>query len=439
MKQTIRRFITALWLAVLCGSLTSRAATVDVSISGFAYVPSSVTVNVGDTVRWTQNDTAPHTVTSDSGGVLGSPTLSLGQTYSYTFSTAGTYTYHCTYHTYMHGTVVVQGANNIPPTCSITSPADGSSFPSGTSITIVAAASDSDGTVSQVSFFDGNNLLGTASFSPYSYTTVLPPGGHVLTAVAVDNQGAATPSTSITVTVGGANLPPVVSITSPADGASFPLNSSITMTADASDPDGAVTQVRFYEGNNILGAASSGPYSVTTVLSPGSHVLTAMAIDNSGAFTLSTSITITVQSGNTPPSVTITSPSDGASFPAGSSIAISATANDPDGTVAQVQFFDGATSLGVATSSPYSVTTVLAAGGHMLTAVATDNLGATGTSAMVMITVQNSNVPRRSPLPARLTTPLLRPRTPLWSPPPPRIPMARWPRSSSSTVPVRWA
>lgn len=91
---------------------------------------------------------------------------------------------------------------------------------------------------------------------------------------------------------------------------------------------------------------------------------------------------------NQPPSVSLTSPSAGASFSAGSSITVSANASDSDGTVSKVEFFRGGTSLGIDTSAPYSVTwTNASAGSHTFKAVATDNNNAVTSSATVSVTV----------------------------------------------------
>ena len=67
--------------------------------------------------------------------------------------------------------------------------------------------------------------------------------------------------------------------------------------------------------------------------------------------------------GNQPPSVALTAPANGASFNTGATITVSATASDSDGSIAQVQFFRGSTSLGTDTSSPYSVAWTSAAAG----------------------------------------------------------------------------
>ncbi|MBO1415080.1 cupredoxin family copper-binding protein [Streptomyces sp. FH025] len=84
------------------------AATQSVTIANFAFSPGTLTVSKGTTVTWTNNDTDTHTVTSSGGGPLNSSPLAKGASYSYTFTTAGTFAYICSIHPFMHGTVVVQ-------------------------------------------------------------------------------------------------------------------------------------------------------------------------------------------------------------------------------------------------------------------------------------------------------------------------------------------
>lgn len=86
---------------------TQAEATDSVTIKDFAFSPVAITVKVGTKVTWTNQDAVGHTVTVDSGSGPDSPLLDQGQSYSYTFSKAGTYTYHCTPHPYMKGTVIV--------------------------------------------------------------------------------------------------------------------------------------------------------------------------------------------------------------------------------------------------------------------------------------------------------------------------------------------
>jgi len=79
----------------------------DISIENFAFSPDTVTTAIGTTVTWTNKDSVNHTVTSQT-GVFDSGTLSNGGSFSFTFTQAGTFEYHCSIHTSMHGTVIVQ-------------------------------------------------------------------------------------------------------------------------------------------------------------------------------------------------------------------------------------------------------------------------------------------------------------------------------------------
>jgi len=95
---------------------------------------------------------------------------------------------------------------NVPPTVTITTPADGALFISPADIKIVANASDVDGTISQVEFFQGTNLLATTSveIAPSLYSTLwtnVAPGTYQLTAKATDDQGATGLSSPVSVTV----------------------------------------------------------------------------------------------------------------------------------------------------------------------------------------------------------------------------------------------
>lgn len=85
---------------------TTTGSTTSVTISGRAFSPATMTVAKGTTVTWTNQDSLPHTVTGDNGGPS-SGQLSQGQTYPFTFDTAGTFDYHCANHSDMLGKVIV--------------------------------------------------------------------------------------------------------------------------------------------------------------------------------------------------------------------------------------------------------------------------------------------------------------------------------------------
>jgi plastocyanin len=87
------------------GSAASGSA---VAIANFAFDPKDLTVKVGDTVTWTNNDSTDHTVALDDGSST-SPNIPQGGTYQMTFSKAGTVAYHCSIHPSMTATITVSG------------------------------------------------------------------------------------------------------------------------------------------------------------------------------------------------------------------------------------------------------------------------------------------------------------------------------------------
>ena len=76
------------------------------TISNFAFTPSVITIKKGTVVTWTNSDGVPHTVTSSS-GTFDSGLIASGKTYSFTFTTAGTYDYICAFHPSMRGKIIV--------------------------------------------------------------------------------------------------------------------------------------------------------------------------------------------------------------------------------------------------------------------------------------------------------------------------------------------
>ena len=89
----------------------AKASTKSVMIMDYKYSPASLTVNVGDTITWTNMDTAPHTVTVTNGPLkFDSGTMQKGDTFSYTFKEAGTYLYYCAVHPDMKASVTVAGS-----------------------------------------------------------------------------------------------------------------------------------------------------------------------------------------------------------------------------------------------------------------------------------------------------------------------------------------
>ncbi len=185
------------------------------------------------------------------------------------------------------------------------------------------------------------------------------------------------------------NVPPTVAITSPANGQYLTAPANVTIVANANDPNGSVTNVTFFDGVTLLGGTNNYPYTITVSLAIGSHSLTSVATDNLGLSTTSSIVNMTVGVATFPPSVTITNPANNAVFSSSGNLTISASVSNSVGTLTNVQFFDGSTSLGNDTNSPYSVSVRLAIGLHNLTAVAADNLGVTTTSAVISVISSN--------------------------------------------------
>jgi plastocyanin len=89
-------------------STTAAAGGTDVSIVEYAFSPTPLTVAVGDTVTWTNEDGFDHTSTADEGDLWDSGPIAPGSTHEFTFDEAGTYAYHCDIHNFMKGEIVVE-------------------------------------------------------------------------------------------------------------------------------------------------------------------------------------------------------------------------------------------------------------------------------------------------------------------------------------------
>ncbi len=207
-----------------------------------------------------------------------------------------------------------------------------------------------------------------------------------------------------------ANTPPQVSLTSPTAGQNFAAGASVPLAASASDPGGAVVRVEFRVDGNLVNSDTTSPYSFSVAgLASGSHSVTATAVDN-GNPALSTTTparAFTVGGGgNTPPTVSLTSPTANQSFTAGAAVPLAATASDPGGGVVRVEFRIDGTLVGTDTTSPYTFNaTGVAAGSHTATATAFDNgsPSLSTVSTAVPFTVGSANAQFRVNAQGRIT------------------------------------
>ncbi|WP_429885863.1 Ig-like domain-containing protein, partial [Geoalkalibacter halelectricus] len=142
------------------------------------------------------------------------------------------------------------------------------------------------------------------------------------------------------------NLSPQVSISSPTSGQILPMGEAITLRANASDIDGHIVRVEFYQGDVKLGEVTEAPYTLSwTPPQPGAYTLTAVATDNENARTTSSAVHISVVGENIAPTVLLSSPIEGEVFTQGETIVVSAEAFDADGQIAKVVFYEGESKL----------------------------------------------------------------------------------------------
>ena len=257
---------------------------------------------------------------------------------------------------------------NNPPTVAWTAPAANSLFTANSNIPLSASAADSDGSISKVEFLSGSTVLSTDITAPYTYTWPnVPAGTYSLSARATDNMGAvAISSPPVPITV---NAMPIVTMPTPTM-----QNSPCTWTlsATASDSDGTISQVQFFNGATSLGIDTTAPYTAAfSGVVAGSHNLTARAVDNRGAVTTSPPVTAVC---NAMPTISITNPIAG--LTQSTSLDLAAAAADSDGSIASVQYFEGATAINSTpvTTAPYTFPwSNVAQGSHTVTARAIDN------------------------------------------------------------------
>ncbi len=372
---------------------------------------------------------------------------------------------------------------NRPPIVRIANPPDGSVFPGPLDLRLVAHATDFDGRVRSVEFFDGANSVGFAIprlpyprpvpteaevldlsieldavlypepeldiirdptiIPPTVFTLVwsnVPPGPHVLTAVATDNLGASSRSDPVHVRVLDVPPQPVVNVRATDPVATEPgLTANRLDTATFTVYRTGPTELPLTVYYRLSGTASNGvdyrelPHSVTIPRGASkADVVIAPTDDNlvegpeGVVLTIAPPVCIAIfppppdcylvgryaaaravindnDPRNLPPVVEIVRPLDGSVFIAPADLAIVAQARDFDGRVVTVEFFEGETSLGIVTNTPGTVISNrppfaikwlhVPAGSYVLTAEATDDDGAKARSRPVEVKVVDRSEP----------------------------------------------
>ena len=279
------------------------------------------------------------------------------------------------------------------PSVSVTSPQSGAVL-TGT-VTLQADASD-DVSVDHVDFLVDGQVVGTDSTSPYSVawdTSTVGNGAHSITARAVDGGNNATTSAAVPVTVGsgpGDTTPPTTTIACNLTACASVYVSDVQVTLTATDNTGGsgVKEIRYTTDGTTptatTGIVYSGAFTVSTTTT-----VKYRAFDNAdNAEAVNSQL---IQIDPTAPTVTVTSPTSGATL--SGVVVLSANASD-DGGVDHVDFLVDGQTVGSDSSAPYSVSwnsAQVSDGSHTIRARAVDTVGNSGESADVPVTVTNQN------------------------------------------------
>jgi len=176
--------------------------------------------------------------------------------------------------------VAVQGVGEPAPVATISSPANGASVVSGTSVTVAGSATQANGTIASLALFDGATQISTAASSTLSYSAVFSVGTHTFQLKATNNINATAVSPSVTLTVGGAA---VLSL-SPSS-----LNFGSVITGFTSSVQSAVLSNTGSAASAAITGAPTGPFASNgTTCSSGSSLSSILA---GGSCTLSYTFT----------------------------------------------------------------------------------------------------------------------------------------------------
>ncbi|HXV59878.1 MAG TPA: metallophosphoesterase [Vicinamibacteria bacterium] len=274
--------------------------------------------------------------------------------------------------------------HDTPPSVSIMSPSGGSSFELGTAIDFAGTASDPEDGDLTASLTWISDLDGSVGSGGSFITSLLSPGPHTITASVTDSVGL-TATDQITLQV-FTSTPPGVSITSPASGASFDFGEAIFFSGTASDlEDGDLTAALSWT-SDVDGEIGAGGSFTHAALSLGQHTITALVIDSEGLIG-SDQLILTVN--NTPPTVAIALPVDGASFDFDENVDFSGTASDvEDGDLTAALSWTSNVDGEIGTGGSFSHS-ALSLGQHTIAASVTDSEGLTG-SDQIIVTVNNT-------------------------------------------------
>ncbi len=278
-----------------------------------------------------------------------------------------------------------------------TNGATGTTLPAGATRNVVATVNSNVAgrAITRVEFYiNGSTKVGEKTIPPYSYRFTAPstPGIYVLNARAIDNAGLARDvyyTFNVTSAVGVA---PTLRLLTPTNNVSVVPNTPVTMAASAVATGGTIANVQFYADGAPVGNPIAPPATFTTTYTPttpGTHVLDAIATDDRGNTTISTSVNLLTAFGT--PTIVISSPSTNVTARATPNVPFSISATATAGTGAAVFLVEflvdgtpvGSRGVNTAASSLYTfqwTPTSAQLGTHQITARITDTNSLTATT-----------------------------------------------------------
>lgn len=308
--------------------------------------------------------------------------------------------------------------SDAPPQISLTSPTAGQEFPAGSVVPINWTASDDEAIKQfniQTSTDGGRTWIQVAENLPptaTNYNWQLPPNGNTVNGarvrvISIDRrfQNSSDGQTRPFNIIAPANAAPSVQLTSPANNSSVVIGRSAFFTANATDSDGTIQRVEFYQTSNVIGlpgvtsttlidSDTTAPYQVAwDTYFTGNFTVTARAYDNHDALANTAPINFNIVTGGgqaplpiNPPELDI--PIDGQNFSPNSNITLRAAPGTGSRPIVRIDFYNGTTLIGSDTTAPYEIVwNNVPEGRYTLFARTIANNGAEATSEPADITV----------------------------------------------------